>query len=72
MSQFIRDLKFGYSPLLMKPAPRPRHTTPGQQPKQKAVFITREWKQTSVKTCKWKDSWVQLSDTGEPAIFPQF
>lgn len=54
MSQFIRDLKFGYSPLLMKPAPRPRHTTPGPQPKQKAVFITREWKQTSVKTWQVK------------------
>lgn len=72
MSQSIGDLKFGYSPLLMKPAPYPRHTTSGPQPKQTAVFITREWKHPNVKTCHVKRQLRLALRDREPAIFPQF
>lgn len=72
MSQSIRDLKFGYSPLLMKPAPYPHHTTSGPRPKKTAVFIMREWRHPNVKTCHARRQLRLAVRDGEPATFPPF
>lgn len=69
MSQSIRDLKFGYSPLLMKPAPCPRHTTSGPWPKETAVFIISEFKHPNVKTCHAKRQLRLVLKDGVAAIF---
>lgn len=66
MSQSIRHLKFGYSPLLMKPAPYPRHATSGPWPNKTAVFIMREWRHPSVKTCHAKRQLRLAGRDGEP------
>lgn len=72
MSQSIRDLKFGYSLQLMKPAPYPRHTTSGPRPKKTAVFIMREWRHPNVRTCHARRQLRLAVRDGEPAIFPPF
>lgn len=64
MSQSIRELKCGYSPRLMKPAPRPRYTTSGPRPKQTAMFIMRERKHPNVRTCHAKRQLRHVSENG--------
>lgn len=71
MSQSIRDLKFGYSPLLMKPTPCPRHTTSGPRPRKTAVFITRDWRCPIVRIHHAKRQLRLVVRDVEPVIFPQ-
>lgn len=72
MSQSIRDLKFAYSPLLMKPVPINATPPPGLWPKKTAMFIMREWRHPNVKTCHAKRQLRLAVRDGEPAIFLQF